>query len=70
MRGLHRDPKGETVFRKTTMSATGMAMGNMPMMNDHSTLSLKNRIKDLEMELEETKVKIGLSSTYKYLPAL
>lgn len=57
MVGLYKDPKGELIFKKSSISIANMG-GRLSSKSDESeeTLALKKRIKELEEALKANKV--------------
>ena len=59
MRGLHRDPKGRTIFEKTNPTGSTIETGRIGTKSDDAQATIETltvKIKELETELSKYKV--------------
>ncbi len=57
MVGIYKDPKGENIFQKSSMTDPTAVLNATPRATDSTELyTLRRRVKDLENELEKEKV--------------
>ena len=70
MVGLYKDPTGESIFSKSTLSgnynsslaANLTNMISKPGADDEQTATLKRRIEELEAKLEATEAKVSVNT--------
>ncbi len=55
MVGLYKDPKGEDIFKRTTVASNSISVSKVTY-SKSEVLGLRKRIKELEDEVKETQV--------------